>query len=1061
MQLRDLGLAFLLVCFAWTSGFAGVTGKITGRVLDEAGQPLPGANVVLEGTPFGATADADGNYFIHAVDPGTHTLTASMVGYHAQTVKGAKVAADFTTTQNFILKETTLELAEITVVAIRPAVEPDKTTSKYVMDAEDIELIPAVRNSQTMMALQAGVDLDDRQSIRGSDSGGTRGREGATQVLFLVDGVPVQQARSSGTRGGDSYPGRIHQSVNLSAVQELMVITSGMEAEYGMAQAGVINVITRDGSADYHGYLRYDWTPPGKKHWGENLKDHPKWKDRKKWGDSAWESETYTSPGPDGKLGTSDDIPGLRAHEWQDYTGIHGHYLEGSISGPLARNLSFFLTGNYTGEPAALPAASNRGKYDYPTSYTGFRSSPVAVETTYKIGWALSDRLKVKAGGLYSYDTNYIGTVRNNGTSIFVPVETSSGGEASYTRTLAYLALTQWFTGSTFYELKFSWYRDAEKSDGPNNEVGEGLPALKAQTDAGGYFITWPGRNSHYTDADFRNWDVKFDLSSQVTRGHFFKTGFEVRIDRLRGRWGTMSTSGSPKVEYFAREEFDDPVMPIQSAWYLQDKMEFEGLIANVGVRYDRYQIGHKWIPYTAMHQVMPQGSSVTRLRYWAERVDIPVKQKWSPRVGISHPITKSAKMHYSYGVFRQPPAHGRIFTVQNRGGQPSEDYNNNGMIDDTEWGNENKVRGWAAWPELDYETTTQFEIGTDWNFVSDYVVRAAAYYKSATDQVSRMNPYWWEPTKGSYFRASRCLDNAGFQDNKGFEFALKKRFSNHFAFTFSYNLLWATTNGVSESRFYMIPDSTYIASGRYWTSWTIDTATGLEEPIPLTETEIQQLGHKAQEKIRSIQAGTALDWDPLKDDPLKQIEHWPNLWYFYEKNTSLQAALPVDNPGGYWGTQPRRHSWGSISFTYVSPHSYGTWLGDISANLFYQLKGGAIGNYRLPIETSSRQMAGPINTRTDLAIEKRWPDAFGGGEVALQISILNLFDHKDGPGGNNWYAYGLQLPSIDDANYSFYMNPNNAGVNPKYTGQYTDFSDITRYTNFPRRIELGLKMTF
>ncbi|OGG46059.1 MAG: hypothetical protein A3F84_01950 [Candidatus Handelsmanbacteria bacterium RIFCSPLOWO2_12_FULL_64_10] len=1019
-------------------------------------------NVRLEGTRLGAVTDTEGIYFIHAVDPGIYVLAASIMGYQKQTVKGVKVAADFTTTQDFILKEIAIEVGEVTVTAVRPVVEPDKTTSKYSMDSEEIARVSSVRNSETMMALQAGVDLDDRQSIRGSDTGSSRGREGASQVLFLVDGVPMQQARASGTTGSDNYSGRVFQRVNLSAIQEIAVITSGMEAEYGMAQAGVINIITREGRRDLHGSLYYTWVPPGKKHWGRDLKDHPLWQGRMKWGNSTWENETYTSPGPDGKRDTADDIPGLPAHRWQDYTAVPGHFLEGSFSGPISRNSSFLLTGKYTGEPAIFPAGSNRGMYEYPTSYTGFRASPLTFETTYKVGWDVTDRLKVKAGGLYAYDTNYIGTTRNSSTGIFIPLETSSGGKATYTHNLIYLTLTQWLTRNSFYESKFSWYRDAEESNGPNSASGEGLPEIPPQRDTAGYFITWPGRVSNYTHADFQNFDIKFDLSSQITRGHFIKSGFEVRVDRLNGYWGTMSSSGSPKVEYIANKELDSYVTPIQTAWYIQDKMEFEGLVANVGVRYDRYDIPHKWFPFTAMQQVMPQGESVTRLRYWGERVSMPAKQKWSPRIGVSHPITKSATMHYSFGVFRQPPAPGRIFTVQNRGGQPSKDYNNNSLIDDTEWGNQNNVRGWAAWPEVDYETTTQFEVGTDWNFVSDYVLRAAAYYKSATDQIGRMNPYWWDPNKESYFRASRSFDNAGFQDNKGFELSLQKKFSDNFSFLISYNLQWATTNGVEESRYYVIPDSTYIASGRYWTSWKVNPTTGLEEPVPLTTAQVQALGHRANEKIRSIQNGTALDWDPLKDEPLKPIKHWPDMWAFYEKNASRQAASSVSLPESYWGVQPRREGWGKISFTYTSPHSYGAWLGDVNINLFYQLKGGVIGGgYNLPNETSAKELAGPIDTRTDLAIEKRWPKAFGGVEVAFLVNVLNLFNQKAGPGGNNWYRYGLQTPPIDDPNYSFYRQPQNANVNPKYTGKHTDFSDFTRYTNFPRRIELGLKVVF
>ena len=72
----------LLICFAVAfnlclmgSAYPGETGKIVGRVIDsETGDPLPGANVTIQGTTMGASADADGYYVILKVRPGTYTV---------------------------------------------------------------------------------------------------------------------------------------------------------------------------------------------------------------------------------------------------------------------------------------------------------------------------------------------------------------------------------------------------------------------------------------------------------------------------------------------------------------------------------------------------------------------------------------------------------------------------------------------------------------------------------------------------------------------------------------------------------------------------------------------------------------------------------------------------------------------------------------------------------------------------------------------------------------------------------------------------------------------------
>ena len=123
-------------------GKAGTVGKVNGVVTDAAGQPLPGANVVIEGTRRGATTDNDGYYLILSVDPGRYELTASMVGYATAVKQNALVQADFTTRVDFTLEEAALEAAEMVVVAERPPVEPDRTSTRYVINLADIQAVP-------------------------------------------------------------------------------------------------------------------------------------------------------------------------------------------------------------------------------------------------------------------------------------------------------------------------------------------------------------------------------------------------------------------------------------------------------------------------------------------------------------------------------------------------------------------------------------------------------------------------------------------------------------------------------------------------------------------------------------------------------------------------------------------------------------------------------------------------------------------------------------------------------------------------------------------------------
>jgi len=95
---------FLVFGFLFAFVFAGNTGKIVGRVVDaEAGEPLVGVNVLVEGTTLGAATDANGEYFIINVPPGTYRVKAMMIGYGTVIKDGVRVIIDHTTQVDFDL----------------------------------------------------------------------------------------------------------------------------------------------------------------------------------------------------------------------------------------------------------------------------------------------------------------------------------------------------------------------------------------------------------------------------------------------------------------------------------------------------------------------------------------------------------------------------------------------------------------------------------------------------------------------------------------------------------------------------------------------------------------------------------------------------------------------------------------------------------------------------------------------------------------------------------------------------------------------------------------------
>lgn len=147
-------LAVLLILFL-ADLEAGVTGKIAGKVLDDkTGEPVIGANIVLEGTYLGAAADIDGYYAISNVPPGKYRLIVSAIGYQKVVIENILVKIDLTTAVDVKLTSSTLMLdKEVVITSERPMVQKDLTSTSTTISSDDIKLMP-VENVGQIVNLQ-------------------------------------------------------------------------------------------------------------------------------------------------------------------------------------------------------------------------------------------------------------------------------------------------------------------------------------------------------------------------------------------------------------------------------------------------------------------------------------------------------------------------------------------------------------------------------------------------------------------------------------------------------------------------------------------------------------------------------------------------------------------------------------------------------------------------------------------------------------------------------------------------------------------------------------------
>ena len=228
--MRKLTILFLATMFTAGLFAQNLAGKISGNVSSD-GQPLVGANVILEGTSMGAATDESGTYYILDVQPGIYTVRVNYIGYKTQIVSNIRVSIGLTTSQDFEMEVAAVEGETVEVTAEKPLIEVNQTNMARTIDAEAIENY-AVRNVTSMVASQAGVvSMHDGLHIRGS-----RGEE----IGYTLEGASMAGA------GGKVVSNAIPEALETIAVQ-----TGGFDASVGKANAGVVQQSLKTGGSRF------------------------------------------------------------------------------------------------------------------------------------------------------------------------------------------------------------------------------------------------------------------------------------------------------------------------------------------------------------------------------------------------------------------------------------------------------------------------------------------------------------------------------------------------------------------------------------------------------------------------------------------------------------------------------------------------------------------------------------------------------------------------------------------------------------------------------------------
>ena len=240
-KVRVLAGAFVALAVLCLScpAFAQGTGTIAGKIIDKkTKQPLGYANVVITGTSKGAMSLENGEFTVPGVPVGTYTVKAMMMGYKTIELTGIVVNSSETTELTFSLEETIVaETQVIEVLGEKKMIEVTSSDVRASVSDEQMLEMP-VDNAIEAIALTTGiVKTGDDLHARGGRSG---------EIQMQIDGVPVDDPLGGGA-----------MDVGFMGVQGSEIVTGGMDAEYGNAQSGVINISTKEGGSVFGGEFRY------------------------------------------------------------------------------------------------------------------------------------------------------------------------------------------------------------------------------------------------------------------------------------------------------------------------------------------------------------------------------------------------------------------------------------------------------------------------------------------------------------------------------------------------------------------------------------------------------------------------------------------------------------------------------------------------------------------------------------------------------------------------------------------------------------------------------------
>ena len=518
------------------------------------------------------------------------------------------------------------------------------------------------------------------------------------EVSYLIDGISIRDAV-------EGYSGLL---LNNNSLAGLNMLTGIFDAQYGEVMSGVIDASIKDGSKTQFNINTNNGSIFDLKH-GRGYKNY-----QLDYGRSLLNEKLKVFGA--GDLSLTDD--------WDPHQEVVSHQDRQDYSGLL--KFTYVMPLDIRLTALAAQSRSQYGQYGH--------------------DW-------------YYAPANYRSDLRKGKLGVF-NINQSLSNSAFYNLSLGWF----WNKGEfgvrdTFWDINRYWWEDIRFFDYQDNQVyydENGVAHFTAAYNPYGYdrmlFFRygnyWKYRN-RTTDQKF----IKFDITSQVNKLHQLKGGADIKFYDIDNFYLYCTATGMPIFDIYKKS-------PTTQAFYIQDKLEYEALVVNVGMRYER----------------VDSKLSGTDLGLWAEtleEIDLRPKSIYSPRVGLSYVISPVTTFHLGYGRYFQQPQLQYFYQYINA--QNAIELKGNIL------GN----------PTLKPPTTTSIEFGTVTEIQKQWSLDVTIYYKD----ISNLIGVEYIPAVPEAYYQYKNLDYAV---SRGIEVGIKKHVGQHITGLLQYSYSNAEGTGSS-----------------------------------------------------------------------------------------------------------------------------------------------------------------------------------------------------------------------------------------------------------------------